>query len=278
MHIDRPIFIVGPGRSGTTLLLKLLAAHGDLAWFSGYTDRFPSFPQLSLLSRIDSFPFASSQVRLSKGWPKPAEANRIWASCFPHFLWPSQDLGEQECTAEGAAKLREVVSKHLVWQGRKRFLTKYTGYPRIGLIRRVFPDALFIYIDRDPRAVVYSWMRLRWMFKKKPAVFREMSVAGKLRIYADRYLALYGAKKRYSPDADYYQVYYENLISDPLQCFQELCLRTDLDWTHRMERRITNWHLKTRTNQAWRSRLASDEQEYLRGLLRQPAEEMGYDD
>ena len=276
-QIDRPIFIVGPGRSGTTLLLKLLAGHGDLAWFSGYTDRFPSFPQLAFLSRMDSFPFAGQQIRLSKGWPKPAEANRIWDSCFPHFLWPSHDLGERECTAEGAAKLRSLVATHLVWQGRRRFLTKYTGYPRFGLIRRVFPDALFVHIDRDPRAVVFSWMKQRWMFKKKPDEFRQIPVVDKLRMYSDRYLAIYEAKKQYREGADYHQIYYENLIRNPLQSFQELCTKTDLSWTRRIERRITSWHLDPRANQAWPSKLTSNEQECLSRILREPVEEMGYD-
>ncbi|MHC4822249.1 MAG: sulfotransferase, partial [Planctomycetota bacterium] len=32
--IDRPIFILGPHRSGTTLLYKLLGRHPDVAFFS----------------------------------------------------------------------------------------------------------------------------------------------------------------------------------------------------------------------------------------------------
>ena len=38
-----PLFIVGCGRSGTTIVYELLCEHPDLAWFSNYAERWPAF-------------------------------------------------------------------------------------------------------------------------------------------------------------------------------------------------------------------------------------------
>ena len=40
MQVDRPIFIMGPHRSGTTLLYNILAAHPDVGYFNRANRRF----------------------------------------------------------------------------------------------------------------------------------------------------------------------------------------------------------------------------------------------
>ena len=55
MRIDGlklPVFIVGCGRSGTTIVYELLCEHPDFAWFSSYAERWPAFPQLEALTRL----------------------------------------------------------------------------------------------------------------------------------------------------------------------------------------------------------------------------------
>jgi omega-hydroxy-beta-dihydromenaquinone-9 sulfotransferase len=42
------------------------------------------------------------------------------------------------------------------------FLHKYTGWPRTGFVREIFPDARFINVTRDGRAVVASVLRTSW--------------------------------------------------------------------------------------------------------------------
>ena len=50
--IARPVFILGTGRSGTTLFLNVLAFHPDFTWFSTFSKRFPDHPSVAFLSRI----------------------------------------------------------------------------------------------------------------------------------------------------------------------------------------------------------------------------------
>ena len=67
MRIDRPIFIVGPHRSGTTLLYRLMAQHPEVGFFNMLNKRLPNHPRLaSLLTGIVKPDY-------------PVEAQGIWA-------------------------------------------------------------------------------------------------------------------------------------------------------------------------------------------------------
>lgn len=276
VQIVRPIFIVGPGRSGTTLLLHMMSLHPDVAWFSGWTDRFPRWPQLALLSRLNDLTPLEKATRELRKWPRPSEAYGIWNSCFPSFSRADSDWDEEWIDETGAAKLTRLIKSHLRWHGKKRFLTKYTGWPKLRFLKAVFPDAYFIYIDRDPRAVVFSYMKQKWGFKNKPHLLDPMSMRQRLEFYTKRYLALYQAKRQLDV-SDYIQVYYEQLIEDPLTMLREICAKTTLPPSDILERRIDSLSIERGTNQIWRHVLLPEDQAYLAALLKQPLEEMEYE-
>ena len=47
MDVVKPIFIVGTGRCGSTAFHKLLGAHPQLMWLSGFAEEFPFHPALN---------------------------------------------------------------------------------------------------------------------------------------------------------------------------------------------------------------------------------------
>ena len=55
-EIKKPVFIIGCPRSGTTLLLDLLAAHEAFAWASHYTNHLSRFSILDLLNLVYEVP------------------------------------------------------------------------------------------------------------------------------------------------------------------------------------------------------------------------------
>lgn len=142
MAIDRPIFIVGPHRSGTTLLYKILGAHPAVGYLNRANHRFPSLPGLAhLLTRCG--------MR-----DDPQEAQHVWDR-----LWtlPDDRMGAGDVTAAHRAYYPALIEKVLRARNRSRFLAKY---PRLSLRLRwldaLFPDAYFLHVVRDWRAVMRS--------------------------------------------------------------------------------------------------------------------------
>ena len=50
--ISDAVVLHGPGRSGTTLFSRILSTHSAFAWISGYVNRFPGYPVLSVFNRV----------------------------------------------------------------------------------------------------------------------------------------------------------------------------------------------------------------------------------
>ena len=165
-EIRKPIFIVGSGRSGTTILYNLLALHPELCWFSHLTDRFPEFPQLAVLHRVFGAPLIGNSmkrqlVKRTRPSIRPSEAGNIYHS-YCGFE-NSRRMTEDELTVEMEAKFKRLVEGHLKASGRPRFMSKQTANTqRIRTIHRMFPDAFYVHIIRDGRAVAASLSRVEW--------------------------------------------------------------------------------------------------------------------
>lgn len=172
--IERPVFFVGMGRSGTTILFEAFAIHPDLGWVSNYLAKFPRWPALNGLHRLFDNRMWQVRGRKAQGdrlpwWnrlaPRPQEGYPFWREyCGDQFLW-SYLLGVDADPAK-AHRLREVLGRALAWQGKKRFTAKLTGPPRIHYLRTIFPDAIFIHVVRDGRAVVHSLLNVEFWRQK----------------------------------------------------------------------------------------------------------------
>ena len=167
--LRRPVFLIGMPRSGTTVMADILAYHEDLFWLSNYQNRFSGFPASSIVNRLHDLEFVGVQLgkmrNKAKGWrriskllPSQSEAHLIWARyCSPAFP-DSYMLGKQASQNERDAFhafLCRVGRAH----GKLRFFHKFTGPARIGYLHSIFPDAVFINLVRDPRAVIASLLK-----------------------------------------------------------------------------------------------------------------------
>lgn len=142
MTLDRPIFIVGPHRSGTTLLYRLLGRHHDVGYFTPMNKRFPRLPGVAhVLTGLVKPDF-------------PVEAQSIW-DFFKKGL--DDTMGAADATPAAIDWYRRLVDRVLRLRKADRFIAKY---PRLSLrmqwINAIFPDALFVHMSRDWRAVVNS--------------------------------------------------------------------------------------------------------------------------
>lgn len=162
MAIESPIFVIGTGRCGSTTLMDLIAYHPAFAWPSQYTARRPGLERAAMLSRIVELPVIGSRLKFKRFTPKHAESYEQWSRCFAGFAEPFRDLVADDATPRTRQLFRTTVADICRYQGKGRFITKYTGWSRIEFIRSIFPDARFIHIVRDGRAVAYSYTTVPW--------------------------------------------------------------------------------------------------------------------
>ncbi len=162
-RIDRPVFVFGTGRSGTTLFFKLLSFHPHFAWFSNYSHLFPRWPGVALLSRLHDLAFADRLIR--KSWritPMPIETYAVLDDVTKSLFTAERLLSPEDVTPEIKNRFRRVVTDYLRFQGKKRFIHKHTGFARTRFLDAIFPDAHFVHVYRDGRAVANSLVQAGW--------------------------------------------------------------------------------------------------------------------
>lgn len=164
----RPIFLVGMGRSGTTIVFECLATHPSVGWLAHHANRFPSQRWLYALNRLCDYSLVfrkaierSDQERslLEKLRLGPAEAYETWETICGEKIRYDWLLEDRATDAERAAAAR-LIADVLRWSGKTRFAAKLTGPPRIAYLASLVPDAVFVHVVRDGRAVARSLLRV----------------------------------------------------------------------------------------------------------------------
>lgn len=162
-EIDRPVFVVGVDHSGTSILYRMLAHHPDLAWFSQYSMRDGEIPARvrvpfgGLINRwarrAVGFTWKKQQ-KWDSLFPQPIEGSAIWG----HLIERRDGfIDAAEYSDELAARARSVIHAELRAWHLDRMLVKQPYLTRaIELLDRIFPDAYFLHIVRDGRAVALS--------------------------------------------------------------------------------------------------------------------------
>ena len=90
--------------------------------------------------------------------PMPDVAYEFWnLHADPRF---ARSYLKEASGQRAREKLTSAVRALVRWQGKERFAAKITGPPRINFLSAVFPDAVFIHVIRDGRAVVHSLLNV----------------------------------------------------------------------------------------------------------------------
>jgi hypothetical protein len=280
---SRPIVIVGTGRCGSTLLHRLLALHEDVGWLSTFNETFPRQTWLSLFSPLYGWPLPS-RVKHLKAFPKPFEAYRFWERYLPGFSRREGALTAADVPVGGIDPVRRATTRILRIQRRSRLLVKVTGWSRIAYFDRIYPDALFISLRREPRAVVSSWVKAGWLDVTSPPdgrdwqwgkvppeyleVWRELgggpllSVTLKMRLDLDdidRNMALF-------PDRCH-ELWYEDLIGGPETTMRAICEFAGLEWTPPFERIVRTMGFYDPTGK-WKRHLTEEQGNLVLEFLR----------
>lgn len=167
-----PVFFVGNGRSGTTIMFEALAQHKDLAWPSNYCKWMPASLYINALVPIlDRIGLRGNKKQYGKVLPgnrflpQPDEAYEFW-DYYTQQNFSRSYLHDLEASEQDIKRIRNAVYSLMRWQGKSRFAAKLTGPGRISYLAGVFPDARFIHVIRDGRSVVESLLRQKFWIEK----------------------------------------------------------------------------------------------------------------
>jgi tetratricopeptide (TPR) repeat protein len=190
--VARHVFLVGFPRSGTTLLEQVLASHPEIV---GIEER------PTLVDPVDRALFDLDGLSRLPA----AEADRLRA-----IYW-------ERARAMAAG---DITGKVLVDKLPLNTL-------KLPLIAKLFPDARILFAVRDPRDVVLSCFRQRFLVNT--AMFEFLTLDGAARYY-DAVMTLAGALRRTLPLAVREQRY-EDLVTDFDQTVSDTLAFIGLDWS-----------------------------------------------
>lgn len=243
----KPILILGAPGSGTTLLFQSLSSHRDLAYTTHNMIRAGLLRYGRVLhdSRKALFILQNLIHRNSASTLPLGDA--LWSKYFGDYQYLTEDNYSEEIAAYYRKKVLQVQN---LW-GRSRFIDKTLMHCfRVRLLNLIFPDAKFIHIIRDGRAVAFSILNKIVIAGDQNHLFH----VGFKEILANRYqsqrseLYNYGLAwtefVRKSMEASvfarsrYYEIRYENLVKSPYQELKSLLNFCELEWYEDFELKI----------------------------------------
>lgn len=208
-EITRPPapFIVGVGRSGTTLLRLMLDSHSTLA--------IP--PEANFSAAIAAFEEggAESAVEAIVGY-------ELWGD----YNLPADEFARrvQSVRPENISDVfRAFYELYAERRGKSRWGNKTPYFlARMTLIQELLPEARFVHIVRDGRDVALSTV---------PLWFGPNDVAGAAREWSN----MLTSARRQAQDLHFYtEVRYEELVQGPTATLMRLCEFLDLEWEPEM--------------------------------------------
>ena len=272
-----PIFIVGVEHSGTTILYRILAQHPEIAWFSQYSLRSGEIPgrrKVPLndwINRIGRKTLPTTWRKSFKGIykliPTPMEPHQIW-----NHLLPGQQMffTTKDCNSGVFSKIIYTCQMELNdWQ-KPHLIIKLPRLSRaVLLLNAVFPDAFFVHIIRDGKAVALSNQH---KFARSP-----LGAVSSLRLscgyWRDVVNHLLEAQKRIG-ESRFLLTKYEHLCEDVKGTLSRICEFCHVPYAAQFFRNVPQF-LKV-TNDRWYTDASIEERQLINEILSPTLEEVGY--
>jgi len=210
-----PVFVLGCPRSGTTVLYHMLLSAGGFAVYRSESNVFNL-----LVPRFHGMRSAADRKELLDVWLRSKLfrvsgldageiSTKIMAECHGggDFL---RIVMQEIAHRQGVGRWADCTPDHLLYMQE---------------IKRQIPDALFVHIIRDGRDVALSYARQRWSY---PLPWDRNERLGVSALYWE-WAVRKGREQGKRLGADYREVRFEELITNPQQSLEQLGLFIDHD-------------------------------------------------
>ena len=213
--LKKPIFIIGSGRSGTTLLQRMLRSHSNISSPTGESHFF-----IPLYKYPDKYGDLSQAENVKKVLEEMRRISREFCEEDLHGLKFDTTALANEFVDKGVNSTLDIISllltKNALGENKNRWLEKTPYYIlHISTLLKMFPDAQFVHIIRDGRDCALSMLERKYDLK----IFNIYQAA---KIWS-RYVDMGQEAKEYLSSDVYFEFRYEDLISDPETKVKEIC-------------------------------------------------------
>jgi hypothetical protein len=262
-------FVLGTGRCGSTLVHEIIARHPDVGFVSNLEDRLPSLPvpgrfNNDIYRRVPDALTTKGRLRFA-----PSEAYRaLDREVSPVVSAPVRDLLAEDVTPWLERRFRAFFVSRAQAQGRPLFLHKFTGWPRSGFVNRIFPEARFVHVVRDGRAVANSFLQMpwwqgyrgpdEWSWGPLPAEMAEeweasgRSFAVLAGLEWKLLMEAFEAARALVPESHWLEVRYEDFVAEPHEHLRRMLDHLGLSWTPAFERGVRRYTFDTGRREAYR--------------------------
>lgn len=266
LEIERPVFIIGTARSGTTLLYELLAQDERFRVLLGWEAVFPAPPPEAgshadpridradrLLTQINRV-VPEHEAMHDIGGRIPIECGQLMGHSFisdqigAFYQSPSYARWLMENDWTPAYDYHKTILKILQWKHpRRHWLLKAPNHlTHIPELLNTYPDARLIQTHRDPiktMASVTSLLgTLYWAKSDQPfdsSAFENLMLAPGLAAQLENVMALRN-EGVISEDA-ITDVLYQQLVQDPITVLKRVYQRLDLDFDTALQQRVLDF-------------------------------------
>jgi hypothetical protein len=220
----------------------------------------------------------------------PLEVYGFWEQHYRGFTAPYRDLTADDVMPHSLHALR-AATRACVIASRPQLLCKITGWPRIGFLNAVYPQAKFINVIRDGRAVASSFLRMRswrgwlgpdnWGWGPLSADQHERfqahgcSFVALAALHWEILMDAYERAKPAIPADRLLEIRYEDLCADPIGTVRRACEFAQLEFSPHLEQQVRGFRLRSQ-NDKWKEGLSPAQQATLNDCIRDCLSRWGY--
>ena len=218
---SNPFFIVGIGRSGTSLIRLMFHSHPRIAipyeshFLTTYYDNLKQYDDLNEDGNIYRLIGDMLNEPLLKMWDHSFDLERVLGNV-------------QDRSLRGA--IHAIYNDYVKGKGKARWGDKSDYLDRMHIINEIFPDAQFIHIIRDGRDVANSVIKLPW---GPNDIISAAEWWNQYLWLARRVGAVLGQER-------YIEVHYEKLVNDTENELKRLCVFLGEEYSSEMLRYYKN--------------------------------------
>jgi Sulfotransferase family len=262
--IDRPVFILGLPRCGTSILHALIGADPDvrtpLQWEVAAPSPPPEAATFANDPRADGFDayvaanFSGAWADVLKAHPIgariPQECGMILETAFqginPTMLFslPGYYDWYKDADTTFGYRVHKMWLQHLAWKNpRKRWVLKVQEHAyHLPELMTVYPDAVLVQPHRDPVTVMASISRLIEVIRSVSFDMIDRAALGKelLHLWHDgqvRSMAFRAA----NPQIEVHDLRFKDIVANPVAAVRGIYVHADMDFTAETETAVSDW-------------------------------------